>query len=182
MTEAQSDPSVTEADNGEVSEDDLQAKQAHIEELRLAVAQAQSDLAGRQASVQRQIDMAQLDGEQARLEVMLAQAKVASSPETVTASARGPLAQAKAVLEAAQAQAKATIGPVDTNAGVSDEQVSANALPTAESVAAENAAVEEDRQAAVDELVNAPVEQPAQPNQPDQPTHPDDAPTNTTGA
>lgn len=100
----------------EVTDEDLQNLRDHAEELREQIAESEAQRAERVAAENRKIEAAQLAAEVTRLEAQLARNQEASQASNVKEGSIGPLAQAQAQLEAAQALRNAPVGPVDTNA------------------------------------------------------------------
>lgn len=103
------------------SQEDLQKKRDKAEKLRAQIAEAETAAATSAQDQSNLIEGAQLDAEVARLEARLAQAKAAAKVSVAKEGAAGPLAAVKDQLEAAEAAKSNTVGPVDTNAGVTSD-------------------------------------------------------------
>ena len=99
-----------------LTDKDLEQKRERNEKLREQIATAEAKAASTVQDHSREIEAAQLDAETARLEKQLAAAKEAAKPSNLKAGAAGPLAAAKAQLEAAQTATTPPGVTVDTNA------------------------------------------------------------------
>ena len=104
-----------------ISEEDLQKKRDKAEKLREQIAEAEVAATAQAQDQTNVIEAAQLDAELARLEARLAQAKASAKVSVAKEGAAGPLAAVQDQLKAAEAAKGNTVGPVDTNAGVTSD-------------------------------------------------------------
>lgn len=102
----------------EVSVEDLEKQRQTNDELREQIAAAEAERADREATLNREIEYAQLQAEEARLRATLASAQETAREGAVTDAAAGPLAQAREQAERARAleEGQPAGVPVDTNA------------------------------------------------------------------
>lgn len=105
---------------GEVTEKELDKLRSENEKLREQIAAKQSDRAEREAAATRQVEALQLQAENERLKAELAAVTEASKVGSVKAGSEGLVAQAQEQLSQAKAQAEQPVGPVDTNAHLSE--------------------------------------------------------------
>jgi hypothetical protein len=106
-----------------LSEEDLQKKRDRADKLREQIAQAEAEASANVQAQANEVEGAQLDAEVARLETQLARAKAAAKVTVARSGASGPLAAAKDQLAAAEAAREAPVGPVDTNAHLTKDEV-----------------------------------------------------------
>lgn len=99
-----------------VTEKDLEKKRDRIAKLRDQVAAEEAKAADNAVAVSREIAVAQLDAEEAKLEAQLAAAKAAAKKSASTEGADGTLAAVTAQLEAAKTPVTPPGVTVDTNA------------------------------------------------------------------
>jgi predicted nucleic acid-binding Zn-ribbon protein len=101
-----------------ITENDLQKKRDRLDKLREQIADAETTASAHVTDQAYQVEMAQLEAEEARLETQLARAKASAKVTVAKDGATGPLQAAKEQLAAAQAAKEAPVGPVDPNEGV----------------------------------------------------------------
>ena len=89
------------------SDEELAAKRAQVEKLRVNVATENAKREQRERELANDVHAAQLDAEIAQLEVQLEQAKASNKVAAVKEGATGPLQAAVEDKKAAEAQAKA---------------------------------------------------------------------------
>jgi hypothetical protein len=105
-----------------VTEKDLEKKRDRIAKLREQVANEELKVATNAAEQSNEIEIRQLEAEEARLEAQLAAAKEATKKSVATEGAAGPLAAVTEQLEAAQAEVTPPGVAVDTNAGTASDE------------------------------------------------------------
>lgn len=100
-----------------VTEKDLEKKRERIAKLREQVANEEAKAATHALDQSREIEVKQLEAEEARLEAQLAAAKEAAKRSAAKEGASGTLASVTEQLEAAQVGVTPPGVTVDTNAG-----------------------------------------------------------------
>jgi hypothetical protein len=105
-----------------VTEKDLEKKRERIAKLREQVASEEAKAATNAADQTREIEVKQLEAEEARLEAQLAAAKEAAKKSAAKEGATGTLAAVTEQLEAAKTEVTPPGVAVDTNAGTDPEE------------------------------------------------------------
>lgn len=90
-----------------VTDKDLEAQRARVDKLRDQLAAEQSKATEGQTDLHNEVELTQLQAEEARLQTELAAAKEATKKGALRDGAAVPLAQAKEQMEAAVARQKA---------------------------------------------------------------------------
>jgi hypothetical protein len=100
-----------------VTEKDLEKKRERLAKLREQVANEEAKAATNALDQSREIEIVQLDAEEARLEAQLAAAKEAAKRSAAKEGASGTLAAVTEQLEAAKTEVTPPGVTIDTNAG-----------------------------------------------------------------